>query len=68
MEKLFIKQLNKENEVFAERISPRITPAMKQDITRIATETNRNENDVVRIALGWALERIEIVFEDVEKL
>lgn len=66
MEKLIIKQLNQNSEVCSERLCLRLTPAMKADIDEIAAETNRPAPDVVRIALAWALERIEVAFEDEE--
>lgn len=67
MDKLYIKQLNEDSEVFSERLALRLTPAMKKDLENIAKETNRMVPDVVRIALTWALERIEIVFEETEE-
>ncbi len=67
MEKLYIKQLDQEREVFSERLALRLTPAMKNELERIAAETNRTSQDIIRIALAWTLERIEIVFEEIEQ-
>ncbi|MCM1556792.1 MAG: hypothetical protein NC087_04580 [Anaeroplasma bactoclasticum] len=67
MEKLIIKQLDPKCEVYSERIATRITPTMKEDLARVAAETNRTVDGIVRIALGWALERIEVACEEIEQ-
>lgn len=66
MDKLYIKALDLNTEVYSERLVTRITPSMKAKIEEISLQTNRNEADIVRLVLDWTLERVEIAFEELE--
>lgn len=60
MEKLIFTKLDPAQDVLSERVTIRITPQMKADFESLAAATNRDVASCYRMALEWALERIEI--------
>lgn len=60
MEKFRIKKLNANKEVLSERLYIRVAPALMNELEEVAALTNRTVAEVGRMALEWALERIEI--------
>lgn len=60
MDKFRIKKLNANKEVLSEKLYIRVSPALMNEIEEIAQMTNRSVAEVGRMALEWALERIEI--------
>ncbi len=67
-EKLLITQLDEEKDVLSEHLSCRVSPMVRKQYEEIALATSRGLTDVVRIALVWALEHIEVVKEEIEEL
>lgn len=64
MEKFRIKKLNANKEVLSERLYIRVAPALMNELEEVAALTNRTVAEVGRMALEWALERIEIEEEE----
>ncbi len=67
-EKLLITQLDEEKDVLSEHLNCRVSPMVRRRYEEVALATNRILTDVVRIALVWALEHIEVVQEEIEEI